>query len=351
MLAILAMLVLAQATPSTTNTPVPTPTPTASPTPVISVAPEFTLYGFRTNGVPNTQADVSNALLNFTINAGNLHANATAGAYSFPTVGFPLVPSNEPGANVELYSPLPVAALTYNFDSHFSIAAGKFAALLGQESPFTYQNINVQRGIAWGMEPTISRGVQAGYTNGPWTLTLQENDAYYSGSNRAFEGLIGWAPSANTSVQFAWIVPGANVPPNATTSVGNKNEFDLMYTRTIGKLQILPYFLWVRSPASSALGYTRDETAWAGAAMGTWTFSPQWALAFRYEDARNQSSVSDSSLNADLVGFGPGSGASSETVTPAYHFGDGGVLRLEYSHVSATSLNQNRYGLEFGVMH
>lgn len=347
MLALFAVVLLAQAP---TGTPSPTPASTASAAPVLSVAPEFTLYDFRTSGTPLPTADVSNGLLNVTINAGNLRANATVGDYAFPTVGFPLVPDNAAGANVELFSPLPVVALTYNFNSHFSLAAGKFAALLGQESPFTYQNINIQRGLGWNMEPTISRGVQATYTTGPWTLTVQGNDAYYSGKNRAFEGLIGWSPSSNTGVLFAAIIPSANVPGNPTVAVGNKAEYDLMYTRTIGKLQLLPYFLWVHSPASSVLGYTNSENAWAGVVMGIWTFDPQWSIAFRYEDARIAGSPSDTSPNADLVGFGS-SGATSQTITPAFHFGNGGVLRLEYSHVSATNFSQSRYGMEFGVMH
>lgn len=321
------------------------------PAPVISVAPEFTLYDFRTNGISYSNANVGNALLNLTVNARNLRANATAGTYGFPAIGFPLLPDDAAGANVMLYSPLPVAALTYGFNSHLSVAAGKFAALLGQESPFTYQNINVQRGIAWSMEPTISRGLQVSYSNGSWSATLQENDGYYSGGIRAFEGLIAWSPSTNTSLQLAAIVPGANVPPNPTTTVANKAEYDLMYTRTIGKLQLLPYFLWVTSPASSALGYTRAENASAAVVLGTWNFSPQWNLAFRFEGAWNASSPSDPSPNADLVGFGHGSSASSQTFTPAYRFGNGGVLRIEYSHVFATGLDQSRYGVEFGVMH
>lgn len=342
-------LLLAQAV--STPAPAPTPTPTASPVPAITVAPEFTIYDFGTSGVSHPQADLSNGLLNFTINAVNLHANATVGDYSFPTLGFPLVADTAPGANEQLYSPLPVAAVTYDFNSHLSLAAGKFAALLGQESPFTYQNLNVQRGIGWEMEPTISRGVQASYTSGPWTATVQENDAYYGGSSRAVEGLLGWSPSSNTSVQFAAIVPGSNVPGNITTTIGNKAEYDLMYSRTVGKVQLLPYFLWVHSPASTILGYTSAENAWAGVLLGAWNFSPQVSLAFRFEDARNQSSASATSLNADLVGFGPGSGATTETVTPAFHFGNAGVLRLEYSHVNATGQQQSRYGLEFGVMH
>jgi len=341
MLAALALLLAQMSTPS--------PAPSASP--AVAVSPEFTLYDLRTNGAATSFAEVSNTLLNVTVNAGNVRGNATVGDYGFPTVGFPFANDNASGANIDLYSALPVASLSYTFDSHLSVAAGKFAALLGQESPFTYQNLNIQRGIGWAMEPTISRGVQVSYSNGPWTATLQENDAYYSGDNRAFEGLIGWSPSSTTSVQFAAIVPDANVPGNRTTTIGNKAEYDLMYARTTGKLQILPYFLWVRSPASSVLGYTTWENAYAAVLLGAWNVSPGASIAFRFEHAQNCNSATDTSPNADLVGFGAGSFADSQTVTPALRFGNGGVLRLEYSHVSATGLFQNRYGFEFGVMH
>jgi hypothetical protein len=183
-------------------------------------------------------------------------------------------------------------------------------------------------------------------------LTAQYNDAYYSGSNRAFEGLAGWAPSANTSLQFAFIVPSANAGPNPTTSVGNKAEYDLMYTRQIGKLQILPYFLYVNSPASAALGYKQSENAWAGVLLASWAFNTPWSVAFRYENAGNGSAAGDTGANADLVGFGPGSSARSYTVTPTLHFpNSSGVLRLEYSNVNGTSGSQDRIGLEFGVMH
>jgi hypothetical protein len=124
-----------------------------------------------------------------------------------------------------------------------------------------------------------------------------------------------------------------------------------MYTRTIGKVQLLPYLLWVHSPGSASLGYTRWEDAYAAVVISAWTFSPIWSLAFRYEDARNRGAPSDMSRNADLIGFGPGSGATSQTLTPTYRFNNGGVVRLEYSHVSATGPAQSRFGLEFGVVH
>jgi hypothetical protein len=311
------------------------------------------------------RAELSNLLLNVSAVSNKWRANATIGEYGFPTLGAALNPDAQSGANVSLYSALPVAAITYSFDSHLSLAAGKFAALLGQESPFTFQNVNIQRGLGWAMEPTISRGIQASYASGPWTLTLQENDAYYSGRNRAFEGLIGYAPSARTTLQFAAIAPGASTPPNATVAVGNKAEYDLMLTQQIGKLQLSPYFLWVNSPASATLGYLQSERATAGVVIATWTFSAPWSIALRYESVRNNSSTGDTNLNADLIGYGPGSAARTLTVTPAIHFpGSNAVLRLEYSNVllspfsagagfgtNGLGASQSRAGFEFGVMH
>jgi hypothetical protein len=370
---VLAALLAAAPAP----TPAPTPISTPSPAPALIVGGDFTIYAFHTAGVnalgaldtltgvdlPD-RADLSNLLLNISATSGKWRANATIGEYAFPTLGAALNPDLQSGTNVNLYSALPVAALTYNFDSHVSMSVGKFAALLGQESPFTFQNVNVQRGIGWAMEPTISRGVQAAYANGPLTLTLQENDGYYSGRNRAFEGLIGYAPAASTTVQFAAIVPGANTPPNSTVAIANKAEYDLMFTQQVGKLQLLPYFLWVNSPASATLGYAQSERATAGVLIATWAFSTPWSIALRYETVRNNSSATDTNPNADLVGYGPGSGARSFTATPAFHFPGNGVLRLEYSSVSLSSFtpglgfganglgaSQSRVGFEVGVMH
>jgi hypothetical protein len=136
-----------------------------------------------------------------------------------------------------------------------------------------------------------------------------------------------------------------------------------MYTRQIGKLQLLPYLLLVDSPSSAKQGYKRSESAWAGVVMATWTFDTPWSVALRFENAANGSSTSDSGANADLVGFGPGSSARTFTLTPTLHFENGGVLRLEYSTISLSSFtpglgfgpsgtgaSQNRIGFEFGVM-
>lgn len=316
-----------------------TPAPSASPP--VTIGEDFSIYAMKGG------ADLSNALLNLNAASGRFRLSASAGGYNFPTVGFPFAGTFDTGVNTQLYTALPVAALQYNANDHVSLAVGKFASLLGQESPFTFQNMNIQRGLAWSMEPTISRGVRGAYTNAKITATLEEDDAYYSGSSRAFQGLLGYTFSPNTSAQFAAILPGRDVGPNPTTTVGNKREYDLMLTEQIGKLQLLPYYLWVNSPSSHPLGYTRDERATAAVLMGVYQWSAPFALAFRYESVRNASDPSDSSANADLVGFGPGSHATTLTLTPTYKFGNE-ILRLELSQVRG-SVDQTRAGFEIGV--
>ncbi len=260
---VLALALLAQApSPAPSARPSPVPSPTASP--IASIGGGLTIYAFHTGGTNRSgaldtktgadlqnRADLSNLLLNLSAGVGKLRATATVGEYSLLTVGQAINPDTQAGANERLYSALPVAVLTYTFNSRWSVAAGKFAALLGQESPFAFENVNVQRGLGWSMEPTISRGVQLSYTNAPWTVTVQENDAYYSGHNRAFESLIAWSPNANTTMQLAAIIPGVDSPPNPTVSVGNKAEYDLMYTQQLGNCSCCHIFCGYARPYPS----------------------------------------------------------------------------------------------------
>ncbi len=354
----------------------PAPTPTATPTPSASLGYIALLGSFHTNGVNATGAldqaggvdlasrtDFNDLFLNASAGTGKLRASALIGEYSIPTLGFALNPALQSGANTRLFGVVPIGSLQYSFNDRWSAAAGKFGALLGQESPMTFQNVNIQRGLAWALEPTISRGMHVSYAQGPWSGTLEYNDAYYSGHDRAWEALVGYAPTSNTNIQFAAIVPSANAGPNPTVTIGNKTEYDLFPTRTIGKLQLMPYVLWVRSPASGALGYPRDESAFAAVLMGAYSFNSDVSVAARWEQVNNHSATTDASPNADLVGFGPGSGGTTFTVTPTYHHGVT-LVRLEYSHMTVqnatpglafgsagTDTTQNRIGLEVGVQH
>ncbi len=346
----------AHAQPAPVAMPAPAATPT--PTPAYSLDGAFLLYSVHTSGVnaagaldtPNgvddiPRTDLSNGMLTLTKNTGWFRFGITAGTYAFPVVGQALNPTTQAGANTSLYGYVPSAYVAFVPNGHVMITAGQLATLLGQEDGFTYQNINIQRGLAWAAESTFSRGVRITYVQGKFTGDLEYNDGFYTGSRRAFEGLAGWAPSGNTNVQFAFIAPNANTPGNATASVANKTEYDFMFTQQVGKLQLLPYVLFVSSPASASLGYPSSESATAEAFLASYAPSGMYSVGARYEWFVNHSGVMDMSPNADFLGYGAGSRASSFTLTPAYR--ENVVFaRAEFSVVHAADAKP---GLAFGA--
>jgi hypothetical protein len=322
-------------------------TPSPKPSPPVTLTAVVGGYTFAT-AQSLSHSDLSNALVTIARTEGAFRYSVTAGAYAFPVVGGPLVSAFAPGANVNLFGYVPIAFAQWVPGSQFTLTAGKLATLLGQENGFTFQNINIQRGLAWNAEPTISRGIRATYTPGKLTANLEFNDGYYSGSHRAIEALVGWQSDPNTNVSFAFITPDRNTPPNLTAAVANKAEYDLMIAKQFGKLQILPYLLWINSPASAANNYASTETAFAQAFLANYAFGGNWSIAARFEALQDSSSAADAGANADLIGFGPGSNAVTYTLTPQYKAGSL-TTRAEYSLVNAGGVTQNRLGLEIGV--
>jgi hypothetical protein len=329
----------------------------ATPAPY-SIDGTFSLYSVHTSATNATGAldtrsgadeisrtDLSNGLLTFTKNTGRLRFGVTAGVYAFPVAGQSLNPTTQAGANTALFGYVPSYYLAFVPNDRVTVSVGQLATLLGQENGFTFQNPDVQRGLVWAAEPAFSRGIRIAYVQGKFTGDLEYDDGYYSGSHRAFEGLLGWAPSVYTEVQIALIAPQADTPGNATTSIANKTEYDVMLTQQIGKLQILPYALFIDSPASAALGYARDESATGVAFLATYAVSAHFSVGARYEWFADHSAAGDASPNADFLGYGPGSRATSFTITPAYRV-NSFFVRAEFSSVDALDVTP---GLGFGA--
>ncbi len=350
--------------------PVPPPTP-PPPVTVSGIVSGFTFTSNNANATGaldtasgadlTSRTQLSNALLTVNATSGKLHFTAVAGAYAFPVVGAAINPTFQPQANTNLYGYLPNAYVQYAPNANWTISVGKLPTLLGQENGFNFQNPDIQRGLVWNMEPVVSRGVRVAYTGAQVSAALEYNDGFYSGTHRAFEGLLGWNPTSSRSLQFIFIIPDANTPSNATAFIANKREYDLMYTQQLGKLQLLPYALWVQSPASSALGYAKNQSAFGAVLMASYAFNGTLSLSGRVETLADSSSTSDFTFNSDLVGYGPGSSATTFTLTPAYktaHL----FARGEWSHVAANNVfpslgfgaaglrtSQTRLGLEVGA--
>jgi hypothetical protein len=350
----------AQTAPAPASSPVATPSasPTPAPVPNSTWQTNVSGYSFKTTNpnatgavdTPtgqdlNSRTDYSNIQATVTRNTGPFRFGATIGEYAFPVVGQALNPTFKTGTNSDLFSYVPVAYVQYLPNAAWTFTAGKLAALLGQESNFTYQNVNIERGLGWNTEPAFTRGVRAAYARGKFTGTLGYSDGYYSGRLDSLEGLLAWAASANTTMQFAFELPQSSVGPNPTAVIANKREANLMLTQQFGKMQLLPYLLWIDSPQNTKLGYNGDERAFAGVFIANYVFDGAWSLGARYESIANRSSTLDGGANADLVGFGPGSKATTFTITPAFKTGHT-TLRAEYSTVNLGAFVP---GLGFGT--
>jgi hypothetical protein len=351
--------------------PTPSPTPTPSPVTFSGVISGFTFHADNPNATGAldtasgtdlaTRTQLGNALITVARTTGTFRFSVTAGAYAFPVVGQAMNPTFQQFANTNLYGYLPNAYVQYVPNANWTFSVGKLPTLFGQENAFTFQNVNIQRGLVWNAEAIVSRGIRVAYATSTFNATLEYNDGYYSGNHRAIEGQLGWTPNSRTSLAFIFILPDPNTPPNVTAFVANKREYDLMYTQQIGKLQLLPYALWMQSPASRNAGFVSNESAFGAALIATYAFNSVLSLGGRIETISNSSSRFDFGANSDFLGYGPGASATTFTLTPAYrtsHF----LARAEYSHVRVTGLlpglgfgstgfgtMQTRVGLEIGA--
>jgi hypothetical protein len=340
--------------------------PMASPTPTPAISVTGVLMGMETftaavNAAGNlakgggadqpTRFNVSSAFLTITRNTGFVRYGGSAGIYSIPVVGLSGNKTFQAGANVNTYGPLPSAYIGINPNEHVSLVAGYLATLIGQEYTYTYQNWNIQRGLVWNMETAVSRGARLTLTSGKFTGALEVNDGFFSGHDLGLEGSLTMAPDATRAFQFVFVIPNSQAPGNWTASIANKRLYDFMYTATSGRWSFEPYILLVQSPKSSTLGYTSSSNAYGVVFLSTYAMNTNWSVATRIEDIANQSTTSSSSPNADLVGYGPGSGAWTFTVTPAYRRGQL-LVRADLSQVTvraaAPSLAFGTLGLQRG---
>lgn len=338
------------------NSPAPAPSPT--PSPAIAVHAVLSATEAYTSGVNavgsldtptgadvSSRFDVSNAFAILTKTSGTLQYAVQAGAYSIPTIGVAGNKTIQSNANTGLFGPVPLAYLEYVPASNFNISAGILATLTGAESTFTYQDWNIQRGAVWNVENAVSRGVRAAFTSGKAVIDVGANDGYYSGKYGAAEAAITYAPDPSETALLVWLNPNPRTPANPTASIANKELINVVYSKTAGKLQLAPYVLWARSPASSALGYTHDENAFGGAVLANATWSPAFSTALRWETLHDGSGPDDTSPNADLIGYGPGCGIDSWTLTPSWKLNGSSWLRFDLSSAHVTGL---RPGLAFG---
>ncbi|HTP78500.1 MAG TPA: outer membrane beta-barrel protein [Rhizomicrobium sp.] len=270
---------------------------------------------FAANGDASSLLDVSNAQVWIEKTDGWFQYYAQFGAYSMPTVGVPYTKATTADPASFGFVPVAYVKLQGQGDwSAFSLEGGKLPTLIGDEYTFTFENMNIERGLLWNVEPAVSTGVQANYSNGPLTVSLSWNDGTYAKVWNWISGLVsyGFNGGADT-VAFSG---GGNLGSGNFSFLNSGSVYDLIWTHTSGNWVISPYIQFNETPAIESV---KGSSVFGAAVLASYSFDDNWKLAGRLE-YETESGHANVFTTPDIIGYGPGSNAFSITVTPTYQY-------------------------------
>ena len=216
-------------------------------------------------GDASTNIDLSNAQVEIQKTDGWLQFYVQAGSYSFPTIGIPYVKSSI--ATALSFGNVPVAYVKLQGQGdlgNFSLEGGKLPTLVGDEYNFTFENMNIERGLLWNTEQAFTRGIQANYASGPLSLSLSWNDGLYSKKLNWLTGLASYAIAPTDTLALSG---GGNLGGGTPSNPLNDGSvLDLIWTHTDGAWVISPYLQWTQTPTGP---YGKSTQDWAGAILAS----------------------------------------------------------------------------------
>jgi hypothetical protein len=288
--------------------------------------------------------DISNGQIEVQTTSGPIQIYVQAGAYSLPALGAPYIHVGK--AINENYGPVPEAYAKFVLSPEISVEAGALPTLIGAEYTFTFQNMNIQRGLLWNQEPAVSKGVQLNYSKGPLSASFSINDGYDSDHYNWATGLFTYAINPSSTVALA---AGGNFSHTydtkfvAPVAEGNSSIYNLIYTYTQGSLTINPYVQYAYVDSRPDIGLYRPASTYSGAVLAKYALNRVFGLAARAEyistSSRSCGPGDGSACTPVNLMYGPGSDAWSVTFTPTYQrgifFARGEVSYVGVDHLMA----------------
>jgi hypothetical protein len=318
----------------------------AGPLGKIYVGGALSGLGFwQDNHAPGDQewrADLSNGQIFVQKTDGWLQFYVQAGAYSLPSLGTPYLNSGD--TINDTFGAVPVAYVKLAPSDGFSVEAGKLPTLIGDEYTFTFENMNIERGLLWSQEPAVSRGAQANYSSGPFSLALSWNDGFYSSRLNWLSGSAAYTIDSANSLSF---VGGGNFGHTGFTTFAtplaqnNGDIFNLIYTWTFGPWTVSPYVQYAIVPIDAALGIAQSVSTTGGAVLVSYAIDDDWKVAGRGEYISSSGNFAAGTPN---LLYGPGSDAWSLTVTPTYQHG----IFFARADASCVGVGHTAAGFAFG---
>lgn len=291
-------------------------------------------------------ADIANGMVFLQTASAPVQFVVQAGIYAIPTLGEPYTRASD--LNGSLWGPVPQAYVKLVPADSLSIQIGRLPSLLGAEADFTFQNVNIARGLLTSQENTINQGVQLNYTIGPVALSASVNDGFFTGRFNWLTGSVTYTIDDNNALIFG---AGGNFGSNredtfrAPIAQSNSTIYNLIYEHSSGPWTVTPYVQYTHVPNNSALqsaGYAQAASTIGVAAIASYSFNENWKLGARGEYISSSGSIDDGA--PELVTGGPGARNWSLTLTPSFQY-DKFFARGEVSYVG---LSNTSPGFAFG---
>jgi Putative beta-barrel porin-2, OmpL-like. bbp2 len=289
--------------------------------------------GNHVPGDDTTQGDLSNGQVFIQKTDGWWQFYLQAGAYNLPALATPFVSMADAVKN--FYGPLPVGYLKLAPAKNTSILIGKLPTLMGAEYTFTFENMNIERGLLWNQENAINRGIQINQTLGKFTASLSWNDGFYSNRYSWLSGALTYANGPHSLAFSAMGNLGQTAFRTPATPVQNNSSmYALVYTYTKGNWIVQPYYQYSEVPTNAKISIVQGASTQGGALLLNYNLKHGCSLAGRAEYITSSGSVEGQAVN--LI-FGPGSGGWSVTLTPTFQ-NHGFFVRGDISGVQAIHL-------------
>lgn len=287
------------------------------------------------NHVPGdnpTQAALDNGQIWIQKTDGWFQFYIQAGAYTIPDLATPFLPTGK--TLDDFFGPVPVGYVKLQAGKNTSFEIGSLPTLIGAEYTFSFENMNIERGLLWNEELAVSRGVQVNQTMGKFAASLSWNDGFYSNRYTWLSGSLGYTNGPH-AITF---VAGGNYNNTgyltAATPIQNDSAiYNVIYTYTKGAWIVQPYWQYTKVPTNAKLDINSGSTN-GGALLLSHAFKHGFSLAGRYEYVSSSGSVANN--NPNLL-FGAGSTGTSVTATPTFQYG-GFFFRGDLSWVHASSI-------------
>ncbi|MCS7083412.1 MAG: porin [Aquificaceae bacterium] len=298
-----------------------------------------------------TRYDAASVILSISKSPEPIGFTLTGGAYALPVVGLEL---SSTAKTTKLFSPIVLAYLEYAPSKSVSFQVGRLPTLIGYETPFSYQNPTIQRGLVWNSQPVLHHGARFIYSSEGFDLKLGINDGFYTLSKDASLALelgLSLKPSKDAFITFNTLLPQSDAKPNDTSAPSNKRQVNLLAGFSHSNISAGLDIVFIEAPKSDKAQVPKRAFATAGAIHLTYLKDP-FKLHVRLEQLKDNSDEG----HTDLIGIGDGNSGQSLSISPSYRKGNI-FIKTELSLVRAkepfTHNNKKtatRAGLEVGFL-